>query len=148
MAQYSPTTIHDPIQADFQEALAKKDGQSVAPIGQIAKVARQYSNDSDRLLGLLLKLDYAQMHIATCDPFKRKCGGVPRNSFVLVKVSPAHVSVEDKHFCDRLILARVTDSVPTPVAGDALNTLFEVHKAQAVMDPYNSIVRADLESKP
>jgi len=126
----------NPIEADFEAEIAKKEGSLTYPAGVVAGISRQYSIESDRLLGLLLKLDYAEMHIATCDPWKRKCGGVPRNSFVVVKVSPSHVSPEDLHFCDRIILARVTDSVPTPVAGDALNTLFEVHKAQAVMDPY------------
>jgi hypothetical protein len=129
-------TVKNPIEADFEAAALKKGGHLGESLGPVAAIARKYAVASQRLLGLLLKLDYAEMHIATCDPWKRKCGGVPRNSFVLVKVSPAHVSLEDKHFCDRIILARVTDSVPTPVAGDALNTLFEVHKAQAVMDPY------------
>lgn len=128
----SPKT--NPIEADFESDILKKNVHQA--VGQIGAIARKYTMDSDRLIGLLLKLDYQEMHIATCDPWKRKCGGVPRNSFVIVKVSPAHVSAEDKHFCDRIILARVTDSVPTPVAGDALNTLFEVHKAQAMMDPY------------
>lgn len=128
----------NPVDADFQAEIAKNGRDTKGSAGAIAAIAAQYSLQSDRLLGLLLKLDYSEMHIATCDPWKRKCGGVPRNSFVIVKVSPAHVNTEDKHFCDRIILARVTDSVPTPVAGDALNTLFEVHKAQAVMYPYTT----------
>ncbi len=126
----------NPVEADFQAEMLKGDVESLVRHGPVAAIARHYLLDSTRLLGLLLKLDYEEMHIATCDPWKRKCGGVPRNSFVVAKVSSAHVTVEDKHFCDRIILARVTDSVPTPVAGEALNMLFEVHKAQAVMDPY------------
>ena len=128
--------IQNPIEADFEAEILKKDDYDCAQIGQVASIAREYKIDSPRLLGLLLKLDYSEMHVATCDPWKRKCGGVPRNSFVIVKASPTHLSRDDRHFSDRVILARVTDSVPTPVAGDALNTLFEVHKAQAVMDPY------------
>ena len=104
----------NPIEADI-EAEIIKDGQPVGTTGPVATIARQYKMDSVRLIGLLLKLDYQEMHIATCDPWKRKCGGVPRNSFVIVKVSAAHVGPEDKHFCDRIILARVTDSVPTPL---------------------------------
>lgn len=132
----SVPAVQNPIEADFEAEISRKDNSHSRPVGPVAAIAREYAIDSQRLLGLLLKLDYSEMHIATCDPWKRKCGGVPRNSFVLVKASPAHLSREDRHFSDRVILARVTDSVPTPVAGDALNTLFEVHKAQAVMDPY------------
>lgn len=137
MLKSTAPATNNPIEADFEaDILLKDEGHAVGTAGQISTIARKYKMDSARLIGLLLKLDYQEMHIATCDPWKRKCGGVPRNSFVIVKVSPAHVSAEDKHFCDRIVLARVTDSVPTPVAGDALNTLFEVHKAQAMMDPY------------
>jgi hypothetical protein len=140
----------NPIEADFDAEIDRVSKLSQNEGGQIAVIARKYMMDSPRLLGLLLKLDYQEMHIATCDPWKRNCGGVPRNSFVIVKVSPAHAAKEDRHLCDRIILARVTDSVPTPVAGEALNTLFEVHKAQAMMDPYTkkelqwSAVRASI----
>src|SRR5579863_9970274 len=104
----------NPIDADFESDL--RAGQPAIALGRVGTIAREYTLDSSRLLGFLLKLNYEEMHIATCDPWKRKCGGVPRNSFVIVKVSPPHVSAEDRHFCDRVILARVTDSVPTPVA--------------------------------
>jgi hypothetical protein len=42
------------------------------PQGPIAQIAARYTLDSDRLLGLLLKLDFAESHIATCDPWKLK----------------------------------------------------------------------------
>src|SRR5690349_3910712 len=134
MSSNSLNGSSNPVDADFEAEIAKNQPHVHGIIGPIAAIARQYSLSSKRLLGLLLKLDYSEMHVATCDAWKRNCGGVPRNSFVIVKVNPTHVSAEDAHFCDRIILARVTDSVPTPLAGDALTTLFEVHKAQAVMD--------------
>jgi Helicase HerA, central domain len=76
------------------------------------------------------------MNIVTCDPWKCKCGGVPRNSFVIAKLSPQQVDREDRHFCDRMILGRVTDSVPTPVERDIQSTVFEIHKVQAILDPF------------
>ncbi|MHC1744849.1 MAG: hypothetical protein AB9873_17725 [Syntrophobacteraceae bacterium] len=42
---------------------------------------------------------------------------------------------EDREFCDRLIIARVTDAIPTPVEGNIQQTLFQVHKLQAQLDP-------------
>ncbi|MHC1744850.1 MAG: hypothetical protein AB9873_17730 [Syntrophobacteraceae bacterium] len=56
--------------------------------GAIARMAANYTLDSERLLGLLLKLDFAESHIVTCDPWKRKCGGVPRGSFILFRIDP------------------------------------------------------------
>ena len=96
--------------------------------GIITPMATKYTLDSDRLLGLLLKFDFAESHIVTCDPWKRKCGGVPRGSFVLFRVDNRAVDPEDRTFCDRLIIARITDAVPTPVEGHVQQTLFQVHK--------------------
>jgi len=105
-------------------------------LGPVAEIARKYDAvSSKRLLGFLLSLDYDELSIVTCDPWKRACGGVPRNSFVVIKLSPASVDKEDRPFCDRIILARVTDSVPTPVERDIQGTVFQLHKVQAIPDP-------------
>jgi hypothetical protein len=118
-----------------QELQEQLDAAIGGPAGPIAQIAARYTLDSDRLLGLLLKLDFAESHIATCDPWKRKCGGVPRGSFVLFRVDPRAVDPEDRPFCDRLIIARVSDAVPTPLEGNVQQTLFQVHKLQAQLDP-------------
>lgn len=120
----------NPIDADITSAVEQAD-----PKGIGAVIARKYNDESDRLLGFLLTLNYNEMRIVTCDPWKRLCGGVPRNSFVVVKLSPKQVDVEDRHFCDRLILARVTDSVPTPVESDLQSTIYQIHKVRALLDP-------------
>lgn len=126
--------INNPIDRELDRSLAEKNG--VAPEGPIASVARRYrADDSDRLLGFLLSLDYNELRIVTCDPWKRKCGGVPRNSFVIVKLGARAVDEEDRIFCDRIILARVTDSVPTPVQTDVEGAVFQLHKVQAIPDP-------------
>ncbi len=109
-------------------------------VGPVARIARNYDASSDgepgrRLLGFLLSLDYDELSIVTCDPWKRACGGVPRNSFVMIKLSEAAVGEEDRQFLDRVILARVTDSVPTPVERDIQGAVFQLHKVQAIPDP-------------
>ena len=111
--------------------------KTVVPVtrGPISAMAEKYNLDSDRLLGLLLKLDFAESHIVTCDPWKRKCGGVPRGAFVLFRIDPRAVDAEDRIFSNRLIIARVTDAVPTPIEGNVQQTLFQIHKLQAQLDP-------------
>lgn len=101
----------------------------------ISAISAKYDINSERLLGFLLNLNYQEMSIVTCDPWKRKCGGVPRNSFVIVKVNKKSVDPEDAIFAERIILARVTDSVPTPIQGDIQGTIFQIHKVQALVDP-------------
>jgi hypothetical protein len=118
------------------------EGGISAP-GPVSKIARHYVSDLSksepylpkRLLGFLLNLSYEDVTIVTCDPWKRNCGGVPRNSFVLIRLSLTKVSQEEKSFCDRVIMVRITESVPTPVASEIQQTIFQIHKAQAIVDP-------------
>jgi len=42
---------------------------------------------------------------------------------------------DDAILATRLILGRVTESVPTPVETDIQSTIFQVHKVQAIVDP-------------
>ncbi len=50
-------------------------------LGVIATVVSQYTvRESARLLGVLLAMGYDEMQVVTCDAWKRKCGGVPKNS--------------------------------------------------------------------
>jgi hypothetical protein len=121
---------------------ADRDLLGNAP-GPVSRIARYYLSDKnrgapylpDRLLGFLLNLSYEDVTIVTCDPWKRNCGGIPRNSFVLIKLSPEKVSQEERASCDRIIMARVTESVPTPVAAEIQQTIFQIHKSQAIVDP-------------
>lgn len=125
--------LDNPIDRAIDESIQERaEAERIGPVGT---VAREYTPESDRLLGFLLALDYEELSIVTCDPWKRKCGGVPRNSFVAIKLSPAAVDKEDRPFCDRIILARTTDSVPTPVERDIQGTIFQLHKVQAIPDP-------------
>jgi|GEM_PF-5897354 len=97
--------------------------------GTIGRMASHYdAQSSNRLLGLLLKFDFAASHIVTCDPWKRSCGGVPRGAFVVFRIDPRTVNPEDTVYSDRLILARIVDEAPTPVDAQTQQMLFQVHK--------------------
>lgn len=114
-----------------------------APIGPVAQIANYYvpereageGQSGDQLLGFLLNLTYDHATIVTCDPWKRQCGGVPKNSLVLVKVSPSAVDSNDSKATKRVVMVRITDSVPTPVATDIVQTVYQIHKNQANIDP-------------
>src|SRR5688500_14526289 len=104
--------------------------------GIIGGIVDSYGTQSPRLLGFLLKFDYDELRIVTCDAWKESCGGVPRNSFVVIKASerpgaaavPAHRKV--------LILARIAETALTPVDADIQQTVFQIHKVQAQVDPF------------
>lgn len=126
--------INNPIDQDIDRSIEEK--KEKIEVGSVAGIARKYdAEDSEHLLGFLLSLDYDELNIVTCDPWKRQCGGVPRNSFVAIKLGKEAVDKEDSVFCDRIMLARVTDSVPTPVQSDVEGAIFQLHKVQAMPDP-------------
>src|SRR5215211_2880941 len=125
--------VRNPIDQELERNIAAREREE--QIGPVAEISRKYDASSKRLLGFLLSLDYDELSIVTCDPWKRACGGVPRNSVVAIKLSPEAVDKEDRPFCDRIMLARVTDSVPTPIQRDIEGTVFQLHKVQAIPDP-------------
>jgi hypothetical protein len=123
----------NPIDQELERTISARNGEE--RVGRVAEISRRYDGASRRLLGFLLSLDYDELSIVTCDPWKRACGGVPRNSVVAIKLAPEAVDKEDRPFCDRIMLARVTDSVPTPIQRDIEGTVFQLHKVQAIPDP-------------
>ena len=104
-------------------------------IGPISEIARKYDLDSKRLLGLLLELDFNESQFVTSDSWKRNCGGVSRGAFVFFRIDPRAVDPLDIGFTNRITLARITNSAPTPVESNVQQTLFQVHKLQAQLDP-------------
>lgn len=101
---------------------------------------RQHSNlpTGKRLLGFLLQMGYDEMSLVTCDAWKKNCGGVPRNSFVIVKLNEKAAGVTVPAARRAIILARISATTTTPVANDIQSTIFQIHKVQATVDPLTS----------
>jgi len=121
------------IDTELEKQIAEEEIQFSR--GPISEMAKKYVLSSVNLLGFVLKVDFNETHFITCDSWKRKCGGVPRGSFILFRIDPRSVDPEDAVFTERLILARIQDSAPTPVESNIQQTLFQVHKLQAQPDP-------------
>lgn len=112
---------------------ARSNGGGGGPVSTMLQAYEAAS--SDRLLGFLLDMSYDEMRLVTCDAWKRKCGGVPRNSFVIVKLNEAAAGVRPGSIRRFLILARISETATTPVAADIQSTIFQIHKFQAKIDP-------------
>jgi hypothetical protein len=125
--------MKDPISEEFDAQLANEEAKKLK--GQIASMAARYDLDSPRLFGFVMDLDYAKVKVSTCDPWKRNCGGAPRGGLIILRLDPNAIGQEERAQCDRLIIARIADRAPTPVDAQTQQTLFEVHRLQAPLDP-------------
>ncbi len=107
--------------------------------GLVVDIVNSYNDKGNHLLGYVLDLNYDKATIVTCDGWKLKCGGVPKNSFIIIKASQAARKLDGASVRPPiLILGRVTQAVATPVSQDIQRTIFAIHKVQAVTDPYTS----------
>ena len=127
----------NPVQALLDRKVMRGSSQDSA--GPVSEMLERYeAPTSDRLLGFLLDMGYDQMRLVTCDAWKRKCGGVPKNSFVIVRLNEKAAGVAPGSMRRFLLLARIRETATTPVAGDIQNTIFQIHKVQATVDPFTN----------
>ena len=129
----------DPIQAVLEGDEAAVLAKQVAPAGPIGKLVMSCNATASNLLGFVLDMSYDEVTIVTCDAWKRKCGGVPKNSFVIIRLNPlvARLAPEETPR-PALILARILEPVATPLTTEVQQTIFTIHKVQAVVDPYTN----------
>src|SRR5258708_2355433 len=125
--------MKDPIREEFDAQLASEEAKK--PKGQIAALATRYNLESPQLFGFVMDLDYATVKVSTCDPWKRNCGGAPRGGLIILKLDPKAIGQGDQAHSDRIIIARIADRAPTPVDAQTQQTLFEIHRMQAPLDP-------------
>lgn len=125
----------NPIESAIDQKIA-----TAAPLtagGSISTMLADYeASKSARLLGFLLEMGFDELRFVTCDAWKKKCGGVPKNSFVIVKLNEKAAGVSAATARRFLLLARVSETSTTPVAGEIQSTIFQIHKVQATVDPF------------
>jgi hypothetical protein len=119
----------DPIQAVLEGDEAAVIAKQVAPAGPIGKLVMSCNATANNLLGFVLDMSYDEVTIVTCDAWKRKCGGVPKNSFVIIRLNPlvARLAPEERPR-PALILARILEPVATPLTTEVQQTIFTIHK--------------------
>src|SRR5947209_524704 len=104
--------------------------------GTIADMLVTYRvSSSDRLLGFVLDMGYDRLHLVTCDAWKVKCGGLPKNSFIIVKLNVEALGLPEDYGRPCLILARISNTTTTPISEDILITTFEIYRRHAQIDP-------------
>jgi hypothetical protein len=129
----------EPIQAVLEDDEATVIAKQSPPTGSIGKLVMSCKATANNLLGFVLAMSYDEATIVTCDAWKRKCGGVPKNSFVIIRLNPlvAKMSSEETPR-PALILARIIEPVATPLTVEQQQTIFTIHKVQAIVDPYTN----------
>lgn len=133
----------DPVRSVLERADGYGAEEEDAPEGSVAHLVQTYKSDGYNLLGYVLEMSYDQATIVTCDAWKRKCGGVPKNSFVVIRLNPAAAGLPAGGATrPSLILARVIQAAGTPLSSEVQQTIFAIHKVQAAIDPYTN---ADLQ---
>lgn len=124
----------NPIEIAIEAEVAPK--AVTATGGVVSEMLAKYGVlDRSALLGFLLKMDYDELTLVTCDAWKRNCGGVPKNSFIIVRLNEKAAAYKPDNAQPFLILARVRETAMTPVAADIQSTIFQIHKVQAAIDP-------------
>jgi DNA helicase HerA-like ATPase len=123
------------LERDEASALERSNGA----LGPIQRLTTSLNADGKNLLGFVLDMSYDEATIVTCDAWKRKCGGVPKNSFVVIRLSPTAAKLSSGEAPrPALILARIIEAVATPLSNEVQQTIFTIHKVQAVVDPYTN----------
>jgi hypothetical protein len=128
-------SIETILEHDETIALARSN----STIGSIQGLTMTLNANANNLLGFVLDMSYEWATIVTCDAWKRKCGGVPKNSFVVIRLNPAAAGLNSGVVPrPALILARIIEAVATPLSSEVQQTIFTIHKVQAVVDPYTN----------
>ncbi|MED4012936.1 DUF87 domain-containing protein [Priestia aryabhattai] len=86
-----------------------------------------FTNTPDALLGYVMDLGYEEGTVITNDFYKLRNQGIPKNSFVIIKLIDTNIADGIK-IPEHYILARVKEPTTTPLSMDVSRTYFELHK--------------------
>lgn len=84
-----------------------------------------FESHQDSLIGYVMELGYESGSIITNDFYKVKNQGIPKNSFLIIRISSERLLQRvPMHY----IIVRVTEPTTTPLSNDVAKTYFELHK--------------------
>lgn len=87
---------------------------------------KNFNKESEYFIGYVMELGYEDGIIITNDYFKQKNQGIPKNSFLILKLIDEDINeAVSQHY----ILARVTEPTVTPLSKETSKTYFELHKS-------------------
>jgi len=107
---------------------------------------------STNLLGYVMELGYDNAVIVTNDFYKIRAGGISKNSFLLIRPESLKDMIAPEDLATtsipvnqppHLILIRVREPAPTPLAQDVARTYFEMHKSH--MPELDVFTKAELQ---
>lgn len=84
-----------------------------------------FDSNTDSLIGYVMELSYETGSIITNDFYKVKNNGIPKNSFLIIRISSERLLQRvPMHY----IIVRVTEPASTPLSNEVAKTYFEMHK--------------------
>lgn len=87
---------------------------------------KNLNKDSEFFIGYVMELGYEEGVIITNDFFKQQNHGIPKNSFLILKLIEEELN---QKIPEHYILARVTEPTATPLSQETSRTYFELHKS-------------------
>ena len=101
---------------------------------------KDFEENSDFLIGYIMELGFEEGVVITNDFFKQKNKGVPKNSFLILRLIDKQLRSDVKN---HYILARVTEPTLTPLSKETSKTYFELHKSH--MPEVDIFTKAELQ---
>lgn len=114
-----------------------------AGLNRIARYYGELGKGEDRLVGYVMSLGYDDATLITNDFYKHRCGGVPKNSFLIVRPEPFELPGHSVKTPPHLVLVRVLEPASTPLSADVSRTYFEMHKSH--MPEIDVFTRSELQ---
>jgi len=126
--------VLDKVEASTNEALG---------LNVVSRFYDALGTDDARMVGYVMSLGYDNATLITNDFYKHRVGGIPKNSFLVVRPEPFEVAGEEYMTPKHLILVRVLEPASTPLSNEVSRTYFEMHKSH--MPEIDVFTRSELQ---
>ena len=130
----------------MSDAVFDKIESSTSKALGLKVVSRFYDalgTSDDRMVGYVMTLGYDNACLITNDFYKHRVGGIPKNSFLIIRPEPFELAGETLRTPAHLILVRVLEPASTPLTNEVSRTYFEMHKSH--MPEIDVFTRSELQ---